>query len=110
MQLQEASLKWAQLQAARLDGARMDADTNLKGTNFQGASLRAMDLTSVSISPEQIAKCFGDASVTLPGGVTPDHPDWPPHWPKDELEWGAFNTQWRAFQQSIGYTPPENPA
>jgi hypothetical protein len=58
----------------------------------------------------QKAECFGDATVTLPGDIDADHPDWPPHWSKDELERGDFLTQWVAFQKRIGYTPPENPA
>ncbi|WP_395006166.1 hypothetical protein [Cypionkella sp.] len=69
-----------------------------------------MDCSGVEFFPDQINSTFGDASATLPNGVTPDSPDWPAHWPKHELDIGAFNTQWRKWQASPDtYTPPDPP-
>ncbi|MCC5985793.1 MAG: hypothetical protein JJU42_15670 [Rhodobacteraceae bacterium] len=67
----------------------------------------------MKISTQQIASTFGDASVTLPGGVTPGHPDWPDHWPTWNLPHGgdhAFLTEWRKWQAAPDtYTPPPGP-
>lgn len=74
-----------------------------------------MDCSGVEFFPDQIDSTFGDASVTLPNGVTPDSPDWPAHWPKHVLGIGSFYTgsfdiQWRKWQASPDtYTPPDPP-
>jgi uncharacterized protein YjbI with pentapeptide repeats len=88
-QMEGTNLRWARLQGADLDGACL-----------VGAALREMDCSGVELSPDQINSTFGDASVTLPNGVTPDSPDWPAHWPTFALDDGAFNTQWRKWQAS----------
>jgi uncharacterized protein YjbI with pentapeptide repeats len=88
-QMEGANLCWARLQGADLDGACL-----------VGAALREMDCSGVELSPDQINSTFGDASVTLPNGVTPDSPDWPAHWPTIALDDDAFNTQWRKWQAS----------
>ena len=49
---------------------------------------------------------FGDGSVTLPGGKGPNDREWPTHWPREILDDDAFETEWRAWQAAIGYTPP----
>jgi hypothetical protein len=68
---------------------------------FLGAALSEVDLTTVPESQYQITNIFGDASVILPGGVTPDHPDWPPHWATKKLNDQDFEIQWRAFQATL---------
>jgi len=52
---------------------------------------------------------FGDASVILPGGVTPGNPKWPAHWPTTDLDFD-FHTEWRRWQADPAhYTPPRPP-
>ena len=67
-----------------------------------------MDYSGVGFSRYQITSTFGDASVILPNGVTPQSPDWPAHWPKFKLN--EFDTEWRKWQASPAtYTPPDPP-
>ena len=44
---------------------------------------------------------FGDASTTLPDGITPDHDAWPDHWPKRKLDDVEFDKQWRDWQATL---------
>lgn len=105
------------MEGAELWRARMDAHTSLTAANLRGAAVRDVNWESVGISAEQVNSIFGDASVTLPGGVTPGHADWPAHWPVRALppidqEGGpAFHTEWRKWQDNpAGYSPPPPPA
>lgn len=54
----------------------------------------------------RLAEAFGDASVKLPHGLKAGDPPLD-HWPPKKLDFSDFFNQWRAFQKSIGYTPPE---
>ena len=102
--LSEARIEGASLYEARLEGAILD------DTSLLGAALREMDCSRMEFSPDQITSTFGDASVILPKGVTPQSRDWPAHWPKHELRLGSFNTEWRKWQASPDtYTPPDPP-
>ena len=105
--LEGASLSRARVEGADLRQARMEG-ANLYEASFVGASLRHMDYSGVGFSRYQITSTFGDASVILPNGVTPQSPDWPAHWPKFKLN--EFDTEWRKWQASPAtYTPPDPP-
>jgi hypothetical protein len=105
--LEGANLRQARMQGANLWSARLEG-ANLKDASFVGATLRNIDCSWVGYSPDQITSTFGDASVILPNGVTPQSPDWPAHWPKFELN--EFDTEWRKWQASPDtYTPPDPP-
>ncbi|MEC3861130.1 pentapeptide repeat-containing protein [Mesobacterium sp. TK19101] len=104
-ELQGANLGGAELQGADLGGAEFDPATNLRAALLRGAALRFVDFTAIPQIEAHVPDLFGDASVTLPGRATPDHPDWPAHWPRKELGWKDFDPQWRAWQRSIGMTP-----
>ncbi len=113
-QMQSANLNGAQMQGADLRGAQMDAATNLSAATLRGAALRSVDYTEVRQIMEHVADVFGDASVKLPGGVTPGHPDWPAHWSEEVLILNLretleddFLTAWRAWQASIGFDPDD---
>ncbi|MBR9652454.1 pentapeptide repeat-containing protein [Thalassovita aquimarina] len=114
--LQGADLRGARMAGAFITRARMDADTALSAANMQGAALREMDFSVVKIAAEQITSSFGDASVILPGHVTPGANDWPGHWPQWELPVGIadtndFPTQWNAWRAGPeAYSPPPPPA
>jgi uncharacterized protein YjbI with pentapeptide repeats len=101
-----ARMEGADLDSARMEGAylyfaRMDSGTSLDAATLRGAALKSTDYSSVAISPEQIKSCFGDASVKLPGDVTPDSPDWPPHWPKETLGISEYIAQWREWKAGL---------
>ena len=83
--LEGADLTLARMEATYFREVTMDEHTDLSGASVRGAALRCADYSSVSLSVHQITSTFGDASVTLPGGVTHCHPDWPAHWPVWEL-------------------------
>lgn len=104
-EMQGADLISAQLLGADLRYAEFDKETNLTVALLRGAAVSDLDFTDVSIEPEQLQKMFGDASVILPDGHGPEHENWPEHWSKKTLEWDEFETQWRAFQHSIGQDP-----
>ena len=104
-QLQGAHLVFAQLQQAYLEGAQFDAATSFDFAALRGAAVKKVDFSDSSIRNNQLAEMFGDASVILPGGHGPDHPDWPEHWSKESLDWVNFRNQWRAVQASIGQDP-----
>ncbi|MEM9550983.1 MAG: pentapeptide repeat-containing protein, partial [Pseudomonadota bacterium] len=107
-QLQGARLFMAQLQGANLAGAQLDPATDLRAATLRGAALRSVDFTNVTLSDDQINQVFGDGSVVLPGGVTPDDREhWPAHFATEELEPPEFFKQWRAFQASIGFDPED---
>ena len=111
--MEGADLTKARMEGANLWSARMDARTSLAAAALRGAAARDVNWAYVEISAEQVNSIFGDASVTLPGGVTPGHADWPAHWPVWELPHGGdndFHTQWRKWQADpAGYTPPDPP-
>ncbi|APH74247.1 pentapeptide repeat-containing protein [Aquibium oceanicum] len=92
-----AYLIGAGLNGANLSGAGVDRSTSFTNAKASKATVKDVDLSEVALSREQIVAMFGDASVNLPGGVTPEHPDWPAHWPKEVLEWEEFVARWQAW-------------
>ncbi|MFT6089045.1 pentapeptide repeat-containing protein [Sulfitobacter sp.] len=70
--------------------------------SFKGSAFRQFNLKNTNVKLDLLENTFGDSSVSLKNGVDKDHPDWPKHWSKEKLDWEEFNTQWRAFQRSIG--------
>lgn len=89
--LSEAQINFSEIKEAQLDGTTL-TNARLHATGFKNVNL---SLTNITLS--QIAALFGDASVILPGGVTPDHVDWPQHWPKEKLDWKEFDKQYKAW-------------
>ena len=109
-QLQGAYLGGAQLQRADLSSAEMDMTTILTAANVSQAAVRMVDYTNVRLSPDQVKSIYGDASVILPGGVTPQSDDWPEHWPRYELDWNDFLTEWRKWQDDPENYRPRGPS
>ncbi|UYV38798.1 pentapeptide repeat-containing protein [Rhodobacteraceae bacterium D3-12] len=102
----DARMKGANLFDARMEGAdlswaRFSGKTTFQLATLRGASWKAVDCSNIPQIVKHLDDIFGDGSVTLPEG-TP----WPDHWPKEDLNAYDYHTQWRAFQRSIGYTPP----
>ncbi|GGX48395.1 hypothetical protein GCM10007385_15390 [Tateyamaria omphalii] len=91
----------AQLQGAYLGKVQLDHETDLTSSLTLGAATRATDYRNVLLSREQIEAMFGDASITLPNGVTPDHEDWPEHWPKEVLDPTSFRKRWKTWQTTL---------
>jgi len=106
--LQSANLRRAELQGAKVWHSKFDTETNFAATKFQGAAVKSVDFADATIKRYQLHQMFGDASVILPDGHGPDHESWPKHWSKEKLHWKYFDTEWHAFQRSIGQDP-ENP-
>ncbi len=77
-----------------------------KNAKFDGSALFHTDLSNSKDLLNIVGRLFGDASVTIPQAAGMIDKGWPIHWPKDTLEPKDFETQWRAWQASIGYTPP----
>jgi uncharacterized protein YjbI with pentapeptide repeats len=101
-ELTSTRLEGANLSAVRLEGtkllnARLDSATILDGAVFSQSFLKMVDISDVSMSLDQINSMFGDASVTLPKGVTPTHPEWPAHWPKQELSLRAYREAYNTW-------------
>ncbi len=102
--LEGADLRGAHLEGADLGGAHLDEKTSLTDATLRGASVREVDWSMVNISQDQVNSIFGDASVTLPPGITR-----PAHWPDTELDPLSFEAEynkWRADPAT--YTPPKN--
>ena len=112
--LSEARMREAELHGAHLEGVVVEG-TQLQDTRLSVASVRSADWSSAAANTTQLASMFGDASVILPGGVTPGHPNWPVHWPTWVLpdspdEEVDFQSQWRRWQADpASYTPPPPP-
>ena len=108
--LQGANLTDAKLQGADLRGVEFDERTNLSAATLRGAAVNFVDYTNIPQMSEHLQGIFGDASVTLPGGHGPEHESWPKHWPKFELEYGQFETEWHKWlSDPDNYTPPDPP-
>jgi hypothetical protein len=106
--MEGAYLREARMEGANLSMARMDAATDLTDADISQAAVWDVDYAEVRISADQINSMFGDASVILPNGVIPSHPDWPAHWPKTVLDDYAFQTEWRKWRDNPAqYTPPD---
>lgn len=95
----------ANLAGVSLSNVTFDAFTQLINTNLVGAACCDIDFSCTSVSQQQLETAFGDASTILSKREGPDHKDWPPHWPKDELDPQEFQTAWREWQTKIGFQP-----
>lgn len=101
-ELQGANLIRAELQGANLWGAEFDAATKLSSATLRSALLRSVDFTSVPqidahLDPAQV---FFDGSITLPGGITSDMPEWPYEDRRGVYDDdGALFIAWRAWQR-----------
>jgi hypothetical protein len=105
--MEGADLTGARLQGAFLSRARFNETTSFNGAEVSQAAVKEVDLSMLELTPAQVNSAFGDASVTLPGGITPQSPDWPAHWPKQKLGNGDFVTEWEKWLANPEtYTPP----
>ena len=125
--MEGANLNWARMDEANLSGARMEG-ADLRFARMEHADLlearygsstvvsfgnvplafadvskayaQSLDFSDTGISTTQINSMFGDGSVTLPNGISPTHPDWPAHWPKEKLDWDVFTTAYESWLAS----------
>jgi len=104
--LEGATLDGAHLEGARLDWARLNSATSLKTATFRGAALRDVDCGECATN-DSLFEAYGDASVKLPKGLTAGEGKLS-HWSPNHLDLLDYETEWRAYQKSIGYTPPES--
>jgi hypothetical protein len=82
--------------------------TNLRGANVSKAVIWDVNLATVQNFDHKIKTMFGDASVNLPNGITPDHANWPQHWPKGKLDYTKVQSEWRKWRDNpASYTPPD---
>jgi len=101
-----ADVSWARLPAACLVGAIFEGGFfdgfPLDDANIAWSQFRSVDLSRLRLNPDQIAKAFGDASVTLPDGVSR-----PAHWPAHSLDNASFETQYQLWRANPAtYRPP----
>jgi len=91
----------ANLQGAIFNGAEFDLATDLPDVSLRGAAMKSIQIANIPQVAAKLPEIFGDASVTLPGGHGPEHPDWPEHWPKTALAEIEFYESWRKWQSSL---------
>lgn len=104
-----ANLSVARMEGTKLTVALMDSNTVLMGAKVLKAGASFVDFSDVPISLAQVKSMFGDASVTLPNGIIPTHPDWPEHWPKFDLGLDYY-TEWKKWKADpSAYVPPVTP-
>lgn len=95
------------MKGANFKKAKFSKATSFKTADISNATWQEVDLSMLTLTAEQIASSFGDASVILPNGITPNSPDWPAHWPKQILDWGDFKMERHKLQANPEtYTPP----
>ena len=99
--MEGANLSGARMEGANLFGAQFDAKTDFTPATLRGAGVKSVDFTNLPQIADYIDQIYGDASVTRPKGI--DHPT---HWHEDDLDYLDFLGNWRAWQETIGYTPP----
>ncbi len=100
------------LESAKLSGGTRESIlfAFMRSPSHQGSATKYLALRDMAApkpfcEDAALAKCFGDASVTLPETLS-----WPKHWPAFALSDGAFDTEWRKWQASPDtYTPPDPP-
>ncbi|EBA03746.1 Pentapeptide repeat [Rhodobacterales bacterium HTCC2150] len=96
-------LENADLQGAQLSRLHVDEQTQLSGTNFDGALFQFVDLSSSNILASQIEKTFGRKL----GTEVPKEIEQPDHWLNGYPLHFDLLKKWRAWQETIGYTPPK---
>jgi len=108
--LDEARMEGTVLRSARMEGAvfrkaGFDAATALSDAILKKVAVRAVDLTTVPEIGVHLNGMFGDASTTLPPGVSA-----PSHWPGYKLGWPEFDEEWKKWQADPDkYVPPDPP-
>ncbi|MBR3370334.1 MAG: pentapeptide repeat-containing protein [Rhodobacteraceae bacterium] len=88
---------------------QIDDQTYFRGAKLEGAAFANVNLTSASVTQEQVSVAFGDASVELPKGL-----ERPPNWPLDKLKIhigkNSFPREWRKWRENPDtYKPPAKP-
>jgi uncharacterized protein YjbI with pentapeptide repeats len=100
--LSDAWLIEAQLHRAQINGAELYG-AQLNGANFHAAQTRlaAVQFTDLSVAlnldQDQVNAMFGDATTTLPDGITP------PDWHAKAFEVPEFFNRWRAAKNAAGF-------
>ena len=95
-ELNGARLNKAELNEARLNGAAL-YKTDFTAAHTRLAAVKSADLSeSVNLDQDQVKSMFGDATTTLPKGMTP------PDWHAEELDWGEFFERWGAAKKEDG--------
>ena len=106
--LGHANLQRADLKGADIRSAEFDAATDLSSATLRGALLSDVDFTNVDKFPVHLdpTQVFFDGSITLPGGITSDMPEWPYEDRREVLEYDPHDPEssplfraWRAWQR-----------
>jgi uncharacterized protein YjbI with pentapeptide repeats len=101
-----ADFRKAQMQGADLYRAEFDTTTALTAADLTMAAVKAVDFTKIPQTAEHLAGLFGDATTQLPDGI-----DAPDHWPKFDLAWRDFETEWKKWKADPDtYVPPDPPS
>ncbi len=102
-----ADLRGASFRGARADGVRfldslIDGSTDLRLYEAKHLAVRGTDLSQVQLNKEDwtylLANTFGDASVTLPGGVPR-----PAHWLPEAVTY--FGNEWSSWREKSPVVP-----
>jgi uncharacterized protein YjbI with pentapeptide repeats len=105
-QMQGAVLWGAQMQGSILRDAQFDAATDMMAADLTKAAVKAVDFKKIPQTAEHLAGLFGDATTQLPDGI-----DAPDHWPKFNLNWDEFETEWKKWKADPDtYVPPDPPS
>lgn len=96
------------MDGVELFGPILDYGTSFLPATLRGAGIRFADFSGLKLSDDHLSRLvellsetFGDSSVTLPKEIDP-----PASWRHHNIPFDDWRTQWRAFQEEIGYTPP----
>jgi uncharacterized protein YjbI with pentapeptide repeats len=98
VRMEGANLSGARMEGADLSGARFDERTSFDAAVVRSAAMKSVDLTTVSVSQDQVNSLFGDGSVTRPEVIKR-----PAHWPEADLDWHEFRERWRTWQAETGH-------
>ncbi len=75
----------------------------------KNSAFRQCTMPTIFSTPEVLQNLFGDATVSLGINVKPVDQDWPPHWPKFNLE-DAFCAEYQKWLSDPDtYIPPTQP-
>jgi hypothetical protein len=105
--LAEVSFYGCEIVGGRFD--RADYFTSyFDNSGLEFSLFRHTNLSNSKLTFAQIACAFGDASVKLPDGVGPQHPNWPAHWPRWDV--GDLKSEWEKWRSDpAAYEPPSPP-
>ena len=105
--LQGAEFNQTDLRGNFLAFLKLDKSTKFQGAFIKGVGFQSVDLSEVELKEDQIVQIFGDATVTLPGGIKAGDKGWPKHFADKRLSPEQFVTAWRAWQREIGFDPDD---